>query len=1072
MLHILLSPAEAGLFFGIFKSDISTIYMKKLLFALLIFSGSAAFAQKKKIVFEQASIQPAPDSIFTNLKWRNVGPFRGGRANAIAGVRGNDLRFYVGYTGGGVWTTEDGGNNWKNISDGQFGVGSIGDIAVSESDPNVIFVGTGEHAVRGVMTSYGDGVYKSTDAGKTWKHSGLKQTRHIADIAIDPRNPDVVYVAAQGTVHGPNADRGVFKSTDGGASWKKVLYINDSTGISSLSMDMNNPRILYAASWEHRRFPWTVSSGGPGSAIWKSVDEGNTWTKLEGGLPKLMGKAGISVSRANGNRIYAIIETEKVKSGLYRSDDAGKTWTLQSNNQDISSRSWYYMEVFADPKNENTVYVLNAPMMKSIDGGKTFSRIPVQHGDTHDLWINPNSSNIIALADDGGAEISFDMAKSWSPIMNQPTAQFYRVNTDNVFPYKIYGGQQDNTSVIAASRNNGTALTERDWMIGPGCECAFPAFDPNDPNLVYGGCYQGYIEVMNMKTGESKDIQAYPTMNLANDPSTMKYRFNWNAPIIASPHDPKTIYHGSNVVLKTTNGGIDWEPISPDLTRNEKSKQGPGGMPFTNEGAGGENYNTLFYMAESPLEKGVIWTGSDCGLVHVTLDGGKTWNNVTPTGLPESQINSIELSGFDKGTAYLSVTRYKLNDYRAYAYKTTDYGKSWMAITSGIKEDDFLKVIREDKKNKNILYAGSERGFYLSTDGGALWSPFQRNLPVVPVTDLMIRDNDLVAATAGRAFWILDDLGAIQQHVAQAALPKLVTPKPGYKMGGGAGLPEDKYSAGQNAPDGIILDYFLPAIHDSVTVKLTITDSRGKAVRTFTNKKDDSYMRYPGGPLPAPLLPAAKGHNRFLWDYRTESPSPDVKGVYIFGDYRGHALAPGTYQAKLEVGSGSSSVELVLLPNPKINATTQEWDEQQQVLAQITATISEIHLAVNELRKVKKQLQHHADVFKAVNKAEKVVEEAKKLVKDIDGWEANIVESRIQNGQDVINWPSKINAELFFIKGLADAADPRITQGVKTRYADLMLQWKAEKAKLDTLKKSIGSYNELFKAQGLDGIVY
>jgi hypothetical protein len=458
--------------------------------------------------------------------------------------------------------------------------------------------------------------------------------------------------------------------------------------------------------------------------------------------------------------------------------------------------------------------------------------------------------------------------------------------------------------------------------------------------------------------------------------------------------------------------------------------------------------------------------------VHVTLDGGKTWNNVTPTGLPESQINSIELSGFDKGTAYLSVTRYKLNDYRAYAYKTTDYGKSWMPITSGIKEDDFLKVIREDKKNKNILYAGSERGFYLSTDGGAHWSPFQRNLPIVPVTDLMIRDNDLVAATAGRAFWILDDLGAIQQHVAQAALPKLVTPKPSYKMGGGAGLPEDKYSAGQNAPDGIILDYFLPEIHDSVTVKLTIADSRGKAVRTFTNKKDDSYVRYPGGPLPAPLLPAAKGHNRFLWDYRTESPSPDVKGVYIFGDYRGYALAPGTYQAKLEVGSGSSSVELVLLPNPKIQATTQEWDEQQQVLAQITASISEIHLAVNDLRKVKKQLQHHADVFKAVNKAEKVVDEAKKLVKDIDGWEANIVESRIQNGQDVINWPSKLNAELFFIKGLADAADPRITQGVKTRYADLMLQWKAEKAKLDTLKKSIGSYNELFKAQGLDGIVY
>jgi photosystem II stability/assembly factor-like uncharacterized protein len=1046
--------------------------MKKILLAILSLSILNGYTQKKKTVIPTIQIQTSPDSIFNNLKWRNVGPFRGGRANAIAGVLNNDLKFYVGYTGGGVWTTEDGGNNWKNISDGQFGVGSIGDIAVSESDPNVIFVGTGEHAVRGVMTSYGDGVYKSIDAGKTWKHVGLQKTRHISDIAIDPRNPDVVYVAAQGTVHGPNTDRGVFKSTDGGANWKKVLYINDSTGISSLSMDMNNPRILYAASWEHRRFPWTVSSGGPGSAIWKSVDEGNTWTKLEGGLPKLMGKAGISVSRANSNRVYAIIETEKIKSGLYRSDDAGKTWSLQSNNQDISSRSWYYMEVFADPKNENTVYVLNAPMMKSIDGGKTFTRVPVQHGDTHDLWINPSKNNILALADDGGAEISFDLCKSWSSIMNQPTAQFYRVNTDNVFPYKLYGGQQDNTSVILASRNNGPYLTERDWMIGPGCESAFPAFDPNDPTLVYGGCYQGYIEVMNVKTVESKDIQAYPTMNLANDPSTMKYRFNWNAPIISSPHDPKTIYHGSNVVLKTTNGGISWEPISPDLTRNEKSKQGPGGMPFTNEGAGGENYNTLFYMAESPLVKGVIWTGSDCGLVHLTLDGGKTWNNVTPAGLPEAQINSIELSASEKGTAYIAATRYKFNDYAAYAYKTTDYGKTWTSIVNGVKEDDFLKVIREDRKNKNILYAGSERGFYLSTDGGAHWSPFQRNLPVVPVTDLMIRDNDLVAATAGRAFWILDDLGAIQQYVADAALPRLVIPKPGYKMGGGAGLPEEKYSAGQNAPDGIILDYFLPEIHDSVTVKLTITDSRGKAVRTFTNRKDDNYVRYPGGPAPAPLLPAAKGHNRFLWDYRTESPSPDVKGVYIFGDYRGYALAPGTYQAKLEVGSGSSSVELVLLPNPKIQATAQEWDEQQQVLAQITAAISEIHQAVNDLRKVKKQLQHHADVFKTVNKAEKVVEEAKKLVKNIDGWEANIVESRIQNGQDVINWPSKLNAELFFIKGLADAADPRITQGIKTRYADLQAEWNQEKQKLVTLKNAIISYNQLYKSQGMEGIVF
>jgi photosystem II stability/assembly factor-like uncharacterized protein len=1029
-------------------------------------SFSSQAQKKKNEVVQQA---PSPDSIFSDLKWRNVGPMRGGRANAVSGVAGNYLKFYVGYTGGGVWTTEDGGVNWKNISDGFFSVGSIGEIAVSESDPNIVYVGTGEHAVRGVMTSYGNGVYKSTDGGKSWKNIGLEKTRHISDIAIHPNNPDVVYVAGQGTVHGPNNDRGVFKSTDGGTTWKKVLYINDSTGISSLSMDMNNPRILYAASWEHRRFPWTVSSGGPGSAIWKSTDEGNTWTKLTTGLPKTIGKVGISVSRANSNRVFAIVETEKSKSGLYRSDDGGKNWALLSNNQDICSRSWYYMEVFADPKNDNVVYVLNAPMMKSIDGGKTFAPVRVQHGDTHDLWINPKDNNIIALGDDGGAEISFDQARSWSTVMNQPTAQFYRVNTDNVFPYKLYGGQQDNSSVIASSRNNIGALTERDWTFGPGCESAFMAFDPNDPTLVFGGCYQGYIEVLNRKTSESKDIQAYPTMNLAIQPKEMKYRFNWNAPIVASPHDPKTIYHGGNVLLKTTNGGMSWEEISGDLTRNEKSKQGPGGIPFTNEGAGGENYNTIFYIVESPIEKGVIWTGSDCGLVNVTLDGGKTWTNVTPADLAESQINSIELSSFDKGLAYISATRYKFNDYGAYAYKTTDYGKTWTKINNGLKADDFIKVIREDKKNKNILYAGSERSFYLSTDAGNHWQVFQRNLPIVPVTDLMIRDNDLVAATAGRAFWILDDLGAIQQYASTSSV-KLFNPKPSYKYGGGAGLPEDVAKGGQNAPDGVILDYVLPEVSENSTLTLKIYNSKGELVRNYSNKKDSLYVKYPGGPSPATLLGAEKGHNRFLWDMRTNGVNPDVKNVYVFGNYSGYLVSPGTYKAKLDLNGVASETDITILGNPNISATAKDWEEQQQVLSSITASISDIHKNVNDIRKIKKQLVHQTEILKDNTSAQKVLDEAKKLIKDIDAWEANIVEGRIQNGQDVINWPSKINVEFFNVLNRADAADPRITDGIKKRLSDLQAQWSSEKAKLTAIKKSIVDYNSLYKSQQLDVI--
>ncbi len=1037
---------------------------------MLCISSLVATAQKKKAE-PIVPVNPSPDSLFSNLKWRNIGPFRGGRANAVSGVVGNDQKFYAGYTGGGLWTTEDGGINWENISDGFFTVGSIGEVAVSESDPNVVYVGTGEHAVRGVMTSYGNGVYKSTDAGKTWKHLGLEKTRHISDIAVHPSNPDLVYVAGQGTVHGPNNDRGVFKSTDGGATWKKVLYINDSTGISSLSMDMNNPRILYATSWEHRRLPWTVSSGGAGSAIWKSTDEGNTWQKLTEGLPKMMGKMGISVSRANSNRVYAILETEKSKSGLYRSDDAGKTWALLSNNQDISSRSWYYMEVFADPINENIVYVLNAPMMKSIDGGKTFARVRVQHGDTHDLWINPSKNNVIALGDDGGAEISFDHGESWSSIMNQPTAQFYRVNTDNVFPYKVYGGQQDNSSVIIASRNNGSALTERDWTAGAGCESAFLAFDPNNPSLVFGGCYQGYIEVLNRNTNESKDVQAYPTLNLAIEPKDMKYRFNWNAPIVVSPHDPKTIYHAGNVLLKTSNGGLSWDAISGDLTRNDKSKQGPGGVPFTNEGAGGENYNTIAYVAESTLENGTIWTGSDCGLVHVTRDGGKTWTNVTPADLPESQINSIELSAFDKGVAYISATRYKLNDYGAYAYKTTDYGNTWTTINKGVKPDDFIKVIREDTKNKSILYAGSERGFYLSTDAGSSWQPFQLNLPIVPVTDLMIRDNDLVAATAGRAFWILDDLGAIQQ-ASNASAVTLFTPKPAYKFGGGTGLPEAKYKAGQNAPEGVILDYILPELTDSTLVTLTITDASGKLIRTYSNKKDASYVKYPGGPAAATLLSAKKGHNRFLWNLRNDNITPDVQNVFVYGSYEGYAVPPGKYKAQLNFNGTISETEMIVLANPTISATAADWEEQQQVLATITASIGEMHQQVNELRKIRKQLVHHSEILRDLKPAEKVLDEAKKLIAGIDAWESNIVEGRIQNGQDVINWPSRLNVEFFNIKRLADAPDPRITQGIKARLADLQAQWNAEKGKLEAIKKSVAAYNTLYKSQQLEALIF
>lgn len=1033
------------------------------------------FAQRKsKAATTTPAVSNTNADLYKGMKWRNIGPFRGGRSNAVSGVVNNDMLYYTGYTGGGVWKTDDAGSSWTNISDGFFKTGSVGEIAVSESDPNVIYVGMGEHAVRGVMTSYGDGVYKSTDAGATWKNMGLEKTRHISDIAIHPNNPDVVYLAGQGPVHGPSADRGVYKSTDGGATWKKTLYVDENTGVSSLSMDMNNPRILYAATWQHRRYPWKVESGGPGSALWKSTDSGETWEKIVEGLPKELGKMGISVSRANSNRVYAIVETEKEKSGLYRSDNGGKKWTMLSNNQDISSRSWYYMEVFADPINEDIVYVLNAPVMRSIDGGKNFSRVSVGHGDTHDLWINPKNDNNMILGDDGGGEITFNRGDTWSTLGNQPTAQFYRVNVDNVFPYKVYGGQQDNSSVVIASRTNSMGITDRDWANGPGCESAYIVFDPMNPELLMGGCYQGNIEVLNVETREAKDVRQYPASNLAYKVKDMKYRYNWNAPIVGSPHDVNTIYHAGNVVFKTTNWGQSWEVISPDLTRNDTTKQGLGGGPFTNEGAGGENYNTIYYLIESPHEKGVIYTGSDCGLVHITRDGGKSWQNITPTGLPECLISSIEVSPFDKGTAYVSASRYKFNDFSNMTYKTTDYGKTWTKIGDGVETDDYIRVIREDKKVKDLLYGGAERGFYISYNGGSSWSKFQLNLPVVPITDLIIHDNDLVAATQGRAFWILDDLGAIQQSKGSFGNEsvKLFSPKPTYRYTSfsPSWMPVPK-GIGQNPMNGVILDYYLKEKADTNKVKLEILGMDGKAIRTYVNKKDESFKPYPGGP-PAPVvIPAEAGVNRFAWDFRHENIQ-DVPNAYVYGSYTGHQVAPGKYKARITYKGASSETDFEIIPDPRIKATSADWSAQQQFLTNVESRIAEIHNAINAMRKVKKQVETYNEMLKSKEDAKEVVDAGKSLIKKMTDWESNLIETRQKNGQDVINWPSKLNTEYFQLLGVADVHEPALTQGVKDRHKDLESQWATYKQQMqDLINKDIASYNAMFKAKNIPAVV-
>ena len=1013
-----------------------------------------------------------PD-LYKGLKWRNIGPFRGGRSVTATGVKQNPMVYYFGGTGGGIWKTEDAGISWKNISDGQLKTGSVGFISVAESDPNVLYVGMGEHPVRGVMTSAGDGVYKSTDAGKTWKNVGLEKTRHIAAVRIHPQNPDIVYVAAQGAVHGANEDRGIYRTTDGGKTWQKVFYVDANTGCADLSMDLTNPRILYASLWQHRRYPWAVESGGAGSALYKSVDGGDTWTKMTEGLPKSIGKSAVSVSRANPNRVYANIESEGDKGGVYRSDDAGKTW-MQSSKQRITiARAWYYIEIFADPINPDVVYIMNAPFLKSIDGGRSFAPVRVPHGDNHDLWINPNNNQTMINANDGGANISFNGGASWSSQQNQPTAQFYRVITDNKFPYFVYGGQQDNSSMAVASRNTEGGLGWQDWFVGPGCESAYIAFDnPNDPQVIYGGCYQGNIEVFDTKTGITKDVMAYPHIGLAVKPKEQKYRFNWNAPIVASPFKNGTIYHGANIVLKSSDNGQTWQELSEDLTRNDKTKQEDGGRPFTNEGAGGEVYNTLAYIAVSPHKEGVLWTGSDCGLVHVTQDDGKTWENVTPKDLEECLINSIEVSPHDPATAYIVATKYKFNDFTPLIYLTKDFGKTWKKITQGIGNEDFARVVREDPKHKGLLYCGAETGFYISYNQGENWQKLQLNLPVVPVTDLVIHDNDLVASTAGRAFWILDDLAVLQQsdNLQTATKAQVFKPKNTVRFDANAS-PEPIPGMGQNPMTGVIIDYFLPKDMDSATVSLQIMDNQGNIIRTLDNQKDKNFMPYDGSPAPKLVIPSKKGINRIAWDMRKEGVA-GINKVFVNGDYRGSLVAPNTYTIKLMADTEGSITEITIIPDPRLKATKADYDAQQSILNKIDDNVKAVHNSVIRMRKVKTQIESIMGILKDNKDQTALLDTAKAVLSKINAWENNLITVKQETFQDVINFNNRLNAELLDLKKRVDAHDPRPTAGTMARFTDLSKEWQTNKAVLDNLiNVEVAKFNDMYKKAALPALI-
>lgn len=1023
-----------------------------LLFLLSTCCGLTLIAQSS--VSKSSSFDE--EAFYKPVKWRNIGPFRGGRSVTATGVSNDPLTYYMGTTGGGLWKTTDAGHIWFNISDGFFKTGSVGAVAVSSSDPNIVYCGMGEHAPRGVMTSYGDGVYKSTDAGKTWVKMGLDKTRQIARIIIHPKNPDIVYVAAQGALNGPTPERGIYKSIDGGKTWKNMLFVDQGTGCNDLSMDPNNPLILYASMWEHNRTPWKINSGGPGSGLYKSTDGGESWLKIHTGLPEEKGKMGISVSGANSDVVYALIESdsEMEKGGLFVSKNAGESWSKVSSDHRLVQRAWYYIEVFADPNDEHTVYVLGPPALRSIDGGKTWEILNTSHGDHHDLWINPSNAKNMVIADDGGASITFDRGENWTEQQNMPTAQMYRINVDNQFPYRIYGGQQDNSSVSIASRSlGGYGISEKDWTSSAGGESAFLAFDPDNPRFVMGGSYLGTIEILDTKANASTNIMPSPIQYLALEPKYMKYRYNWNAPIIWSKHEPNTFYHGAQVLLKTTDMGLSWEEVSPDLTRNEKDKQGKGGGPYTNEIVGAENYGTLSYVLESPKEKGVIWTGSDDGLVHLTIDGGKTWQNVTPKGLPECLINAIEVSPHNNATAYIAATRYKFNDLKPYLYKTTDYGKTWVKISNGIPEGAYTRVVREDDKLAGLLFAGTETGIFISRDGGSQWKPFKLNFPVVPVTDLMIKHGDLIAASSGRSFWILDDLEVIRNYGVDSSKIFLYPIEDTYQVNGGSKLNESGNNAsgtdlkvGVNPATGVVIYYQLPKDESFNTlekVTLNIYNQNNELIRSFTSDKNENFKIYDGGPSPDPSLSATKGLNRFVWDMRTHS-RPGVPNVYIEGSYRGHKIAPGKYIIELAFSGEKLSREVTILQNPLLQVSQETYKEYNTLLNQLSGTFTDMVKTVNQMDEYSQQL---SNLLLVLMKKDKVGSApfiaCNEILEAIKKWDKNMVQRKSKAYDDVDNFENKMTGNYIFLVNQAESDIPAVTKAVLDEQKRLDSLWSA-----------------------------
>jgi photosystem II stability/assembly factor-like uncharacterized protein len=1020
--------------------------------------------------------QQLDENLFKAMKWRLIGPFRGGRVLAVTGVPGEPNIYYFGAVSGGVWRTTNGGLTWTPLFDHD-AVSSIGAIAVAASDPNVLYAGTGEACIRGNI-SHGDGLYKSTDGGKTWKNIGLKDTQTIARVIVNPHNPDVVLVAAFGHAFGPNPERGVFRSTDGGQTWEKVLYVDDNTGAIDLTFDPSNPHVLFAALWEARRTPYNLSSGGPGSGLYKSIDDGKTWKRLEGnGLPKgILGRIGVSVSGADSNRVYALIEAQD--GGLYRSDDGGDKWARVNDDHRFRQRAWYFTHIFADPKSVDTLYILNTGMYRSVDGGKTFSLVMAPHGDHHGLWIDPDNPQRMINGNDGGATITPDGGKTWSSLYNQPTAQFYHVITDNRFPYYVYGSQQDNTSVAIASANtDDTGVIDRpNWYAVGGGEAGYIAPYLPDPDIVYAGDYQGTITRFDKRTGLAKQVSVWPEPNDGAGAAALKYRFQWTAPIVISPHDPDVLYHGAQVLLKSTDGGMSWAAISPDLTRNDKSKQQISGGPITKDDTGTEYYDTIFSAAESPVQKNLIWAGSDDGLVHITRDGGKNWTDVTPKEMPEwSLVSLIEASPHDAGTAYLAIDRHRLDDLRPYVYKTTDYGKTWTKISSGIPENSLVHAVREDPRRKGLLYAGTETGVMVSFDDGGHWQPLQLNLPTTPIHDLVVKSDDLVVATHGRSFWILDDITPLRQVNAQVASEPVYLFRPGlaYRTHMTQKLPRGR-PVGENPPPGAVIYYYLKsAPKENEEVKLEILDRTGKVVRTYSSKKppeEEPQSEFEEEAKPKEQLTTDAGLNRFAWDARYEKASR-IPG-YRLWEYdegtRGPLALPGSYQVRLTAQGKILTAPFELAMDPRAAVSNADLQKQFDLALQLRDRLTEANNTVNQVRDLRAQLKDLQKKLGQNPKAKVFVAAAAELEKKLPEVEQALINPNIKSSEDSLNYPIRLDGKIAVLASAVESSDSAPTQNayevfksLSGRLDSVLAKWK------DIRDKDLASLNEMARKENV-----